>query len=119
MAIVNITCWNDVDFIRGFVFYQISQDGSAGAPFDLTGNMLRMGIRFNAVDVIEEMELTTENGGIAITDPANGKFTITIMQDQLVRMPLGNYEHSLIRISGVNKFRIWSGSLTLNPGASR
>jgi hypothetical protein len=120
MAIVNITCENDADFIRGFIYQTLLSDGvTPGPPIDLTGNTMRMGIRFNAQDVNEEMLLTTENGGLVITDPPNGKFTVIITQAQLVQMQTGAYEHSLIRMQGTSTLRIWSGSLVINPGASR
>jgi hypothetical protein len=121
MAIVNITCWNDADFCRGFVYQTLQSDGvTPGPPIDLTGNTLRMGIRFNAAEVNEEMLLTTSNGGITVTDPVNGKFTVLITQAQLLQLDLGAYEHSLIRTTSSGaQHRIWSGSLVNNPGASR
>ncbi|MGX1323248.1 hypothetical protein AB7M17_006701 [Bradyrhizobium sp. USDA 377] len=114
MAIVNITCQNDADFYRQFAYQTLD-----GAPIDLTGNAMRMGIRRHAADAAEEMLLTTENGGLAIVDPPHGKFTVRITQDQLVRLALGSYEHSLIRIVGTMQLRIWSGSLVNNAGATR
>lgn len=114
MAIVNITCQNDADFYRQFAYQTLD-----GAPIDLTGSTMRMGIRRHAADATEEMLLSTENGGLAIVDGPNGKFTVRITQDQLVRLALGAYEHSLIRIIGSMQLRIWSGSLVNNAGASR
>ena len=114
MAIVNITCENDADFMRGFVYQYES-----GSPVDLTGNTMRMGIRHHAADVTEEMLLTTENGGLTITDAVNGKFTVHITQAQLVQLEVGTYEHSLVRLTGGLSLRIWSGTLVNNPGASR
>ena len=114
MAIVNITCENDADFNRQFAYQLVD-----GTPIDLTGNTMKMGIRRRAEDVTEEMLLTTENGGLTITDPTNGKFSVLITQAQLRLLDLGDYEHSLIRIRGTQRMRIWSGSLINNPGASR
>jgi hypothetical protein len=121
MAICDITCWNDADFIRGFIYQTLLADGvTPGPPVDLTGNTMRMGIRFHASDVNEELLLTTENGGITITDAPNGKFTVTITEGQLQQLPLGPYEHSLVRITpAVQHLRVWSGTLTNNAGASR
>jgi hypothetical protein len=121
MAICTITCWNDADFIRGFIYQTLNPDNTPGPPIDLTGNTLRMGIRRQAVDVTEELLLTTENGGLIITDPPNGKFTVYISHDQLQQdLELGDYEHSLIRITpGGSYLRIWSGTLSNNPGPSR
>jgi hypothetical protein len=115
MAIVNITVENDADFYRQFAYQT-----TTGAPIDLTGNTMRMGVRVHAQDVNEEMVLTTENGGLAIVDPPNGAFTVRILQDQLANLPVGDYEHSLVRFTpGSQVLRIWSGALTNNPGPSR
>jgi len=121
MAIVNITCENDADFIRGFIYQTLLADGiTPGPPVDLTGCTMRMGVRRHAQDIEEILQLTTENGGLAITDAVNGKFTLWITNEQLLPMS-GDYDQSLIRIitaSGI-QIRIWSGSLTVNPGPSR
>ncbi|MEH2565310.1 hypothetical protein [Bradyrhizobium sp. AZCC 2289] len=114
MAIVNITTQNDSDFIRSFAYQTV-----AGAPIDLTGDKMRMGIRRRAQDVTEELLLTTENGGLEITDAVNGVFQVWITNAQLLALQLGNYEHSLIRIVGALQLRIWSGALTVNAGPSR
>jgi hypothetical protein len=114
MAIVNITTQTDADFIRGFAYQYTS-----GGPVDLTGNTMRMGIRSHASDVTEVMLLTTENGGIVITDAPNGQFTITMKQADLLSIPIQDYEHSLIRIGGGMQLRVWSGTLTNTPGPSR
>jgi hypothetical protein len=115
MAIVNITTENDADFIRSFAYQTLD-----GSPIDLTGNQLRMGVRRRAEDVAEQLLLTTENGGLEITDPALGKFQIWITNEQLEALQLGDYEHSLIRIVPTGmQLRIWSGALTVNAGPSR
>jgi hypothetical protein len=78
-----------------------------------------MGVRKNADDVNEVLLLTTENGGLTITDPVNGLFTVWIKQLDLERLPLDDYQHSLIRIVSNLQLRIWSGTLTINAGPSR
>jgi hypothetical protein len=114
MAIVNIIVQNDADFYRQFTYQYVS-----GAPIDLTGNTLRMGVRRHAKDVAEDLLLTTENGGLAIVDAPNGLFTVRMTQEQLERLPTGDYEHSLIRLDGTQRLRVWSGTLTNNAGPSR
>jgi hypothetical protein len=114
MAICDITCENDADFVRGFIYRD-----QTGLPIDLGGNTMRMGIRRQATDVTEDLLLTTENGGLTITSPPSGAFTLTITYEQLQQLPLGDYVHSLIRINGEQHLRIWSGSLTNNAGPSR
>jgi hypothetical protein len=121
MTIVNITAENDADFIRGFQYASLNPDGSVGAPIDLTGDTLRMGIRHKASDVEQDLLLTTENGGLTITDAVNGKFTLWITNEQLLeKLQTTTYDHSLIRIraSGL-QLPVWYGTLTVSPGPSR
>ncbi|MCA1524289.1 hypothetical protein [Bradyrhizobium yuanmingense] len=115
MAIVNITTQNDADFIRQFAYQTVDL-----VPIDLTGNTLRMGIRTHASDVDQHLLLTTENGGLTITDAPNGKFTLYISKAQLERIATETFDHSLIRITPADAhLRIWSGTLTNTPGPSR
>jgi hypothetical protein len=119
MPIVDITVENDSDFARGFTYLLLNDDGSDGPPIDITGNHMRMGIRHHASDVIEELLLTTENNGIIITNGPLGQYTVIITMDQLQQLPIGTYDHSLVRSNATNTFHIWSGLLTVNAGASR
>lgn len=114
MATVNITAQNDADFIRSFAYQTVE-----GTPIDLTSSTMRMGVRRHAEDATEQLLLTTENGGLSISDAPNGKFTVWITNDQLLRLPLGDYDHSLIRLTSGLQLRVWSGTLTVNPGPSR
>ena len=114
MAKVNIVCENDADFIRGFIYQYES-----GARVDLSGNKMRMGIRRRAEDIIEDLLLTTENGGVIITNASQGQFSVYITKTQLKELPIGDYEHSLVRIIDGTSLRIWSGTLTNNAGPSR
>lgn len=117
MAIVNISTTSDQDYVHGF------QLMAGSTPIDLTGQSLRMGVRRHAEDSEEQLLLTTENGSISIVDPANGIFTLTILQDQLMQLYAGDYVHSLIRIIHYAdrdlKYRVWSGALSHAIGPSR
>src|SRR5437870_278765 len=122
MAIVNITTVSDADFVRAFQYKTL--DGAGGSiPFDLTGARLRMGIRRHAADYEELLLLTTENGGILINDAPNGIFTVTIRKETLLDLPVGDYQHSLIRIMAFPDqaflYRLWTGSLVHSAGPSR
>jgi hypothetical protein len=115
MAIVNIITTSDADYFQGFAYQQ-----STGAPVDLTDDMMRMGLRKHAADIAELMLLTTENGGLIITDAVGGKFTLWIKQGDLLRLTPGQYVHSLIRTrpDGL-QLRVWEGTLTHTAGPSR
>jgi hypothetical protein len=115
MATVNITTTSDADFYRGFAYQ--STDTS---PIDLTGNKMRMGVRKNADDIAELMLLTTENGGIIITNAPGGLFTVWLKQDELLVLTPGTYVHSLIRTRpDALQLEVWSGVLIHSAGPSR
>ncbi|MCA1455918.1 hypothetical protein I6F35_22385 [Bradyrhizobium sp. BRP22] len=117
MAIVNIKTVNDADFYRRFVYKTIDL-----VPIDLTGARLRMMLRKNAADVTVWLHLSNgDEGGIAIVDPAAGNFTVLITQEQLERLPVDEYDHSLIMTdaAGTQQTSVWRGTLTNQAGPSR
>jgi hypothetical protein len=114
MAIVNITCENDADFYRTFIWQTID-----GAPIDLTGGMLEMMLRRHAADDTALLRLGSDTGEIVFTDPMHGQFTVRISQATLVRLGLGDFDQSNIFSRGGFKIRLWSGTLTNNAGATR
>jgi hypothetical protein len=115
MTICNITTASDADFYRGFSYQDIN-----GNPIDLTGSTMHMGVRKDANDVAEVLLLTTDyGGGITITDPPNGLFTVWITQAQLMDLPPDTYVHSLIRNIGPLHLEMWSGTITHEVGPSR
>jgi hypothetical protein len=112
-ATVNIEAYSDADLTQVFVYK------AGGVAVDLTGSTLRMGIRRNAADLFEDLLLTTENGGLAITDAVNGVFKLIITDHQLVLLD-GIYQHSLVRITpDALRLPIWRGQLVVNAGAAR
>lgn len=111
---VNLIASNDADYTRGFTYQTVS-----AVPINLTGSTFRMGVRKHASDVTEIILLSTENGGVTITDGVNGKFSITITQANLLKIEPGDYEHSLIRTKDGAKSALWRGALTVKAGASR
>jgi hypothetical protein len=115
-ATCDISVENDSDFRYSFVYQTVT-----GVPIDLTGTTMYMMLRMNLPDATVSFELTTENGRIAVTDPVNGRFSLTILQADLERLAVGVYQQSLIASSAAagELWRIWRGSFTLNLGPSR
>ena len=114
MATVNITCENDADFYQAFQYKTAS-----GMPIDLTGAALEMMLRRHAEDQAAVLRLGTDTGEIVIYDPVNGLFTVLIVQSSLVRLGLGDFDHSNIMTRVGRKTQIWSGVLTNNAGPTR
>lgn len=114
MAIVNITVENDADFYCLFQFVSVG-----GTPIDMTGGTLEMMLRRHAEDATALLRLGTDTGEITVTDALNGFFTVRIAQDELVRLPLGDFDHSNIMTRAGLKTKIWSGVLTNTAGPTR
>jgi hypothetical protein len=114
MATVNITCENDADFYQAFQYQTAS-----GLPIDLTGAALEMMLRRHATDQAAVLRLGTDTGEMQIYDPVNGLFTVLIVQSALVRLGLGDFDHSNIMTRVGRKTKIWSGTLTNNAGPTR
>jgi hypothetical protein len=114
MAIVNITCRNDADFYRSFVYKTL-----AGVPIDISGCDMVMKLRRHAEDATAFLTLSTDTGEITIFNGPGGQFTIMISQDDLLELSLGPYEQSLILTINSIKKQIWSGSLVVAAGPSR
>jgi hypothetical protein len=116
MTTFNITVENDADFYREF---QYVVDGVTLTPIDITGATMEMMLRRHAADETAMLRLATDTGEIALTDAANGKFTVLIVQSTLVRLGLGDFDQSNIMTLNGFKTKLWSGTLTNNPGPTR
>lgn len=114
MTIVNITVENDADFYRVFQYQTIS-----GIPIDITGVSMVMMLRRHAKDEAAVLRLGTDTGEIVIVDAVNGLFSVRIMQADLERLGLGDYDHSNVMTTTGYKRSIWTGIFTNNPGPSR
>lgn len=93
---------------------------ASSVPIDLTGMTFKMGVRRHAEDATEALSLTTENGGVSVTDELNGRFLINFDHENLLKLPYGIYVHSLIAIESDDTRRlVWTGTLTHSAGPSR
>lgn len=72
-------------YVRGFVL----KDSNTAAPVDITGWALQAQVRENLDDVTALLDLTTANGGLAITSGVGGRFEIRITAVQTALLPVG------------------------------
>lgn len=115
MTTVNITVWNDADFWRQFQYKAVDE-----TPINLTGVSMVMMLRRRAADEAAMLRLGTDTGEISLVDPANGIFLIFIAQPVLLRLGLGDFDHSLVAtLANGRVVRIWGGMFTNNAGPSR
>lgn len=89
----------------------------AGAPLDITGAVLRMGLE--TAGGRDALEATTVNGRIAIIEATAGRFDLAIPASVMRTLPEGAYRHDLIIDSAGSIRRVWTGTLTLSQGVSQ
>ena len=89
----------------------------AGAPFDLTGAVLRMDIESS--DGVDAVEATTTNGRIAIANAVGGQFELAVPAATMRGLAPGGYQHDLLLTFPDGRVhRVWTGTLTLSRGVT-
>jgi|SRR5579871_4349404 len=126
-ATVDITVTNDGDFYQ--VFQYTLPDGVT--PIPIVGATFTFGVRRSLADTGVLFTVTSalsDAGQIQIVDGPNGKFGLWIAETKLQKAPVGIWQQSMvvkIPAAGPSSFPptlltpIWSGSITINDGASR
>ena len=116
----NITCEQGSTFSRIItVEYPDPDDASTMLPYDFTGYTARMQIRRTIESSVVMIELTTENGGIAYTDAANGELTVTMTAVQTAALETsGVYDLEVINAGG-QVSKLIKGTFTLLPEVTR
>ena len=126
--IIDLVTYADSDFIQKYEYRTIGN-----VPIDLTLFGLRMIVRVNPDDAATQIDCSTLNGRIVITNPMEGAFTLTIPYEILSGLPPGNYVQSLIMtdiqdptfpfgfpsLPFFSRKNIWRGTFTHLPGPSR
>ncbi len=101
----------NVTFAKAFQY--TAADGVT--PVDLTGSTLSMQVRASASDPISVVPVV-----VTVTDPLNGRFTVSIPAASLANVQPKTYVHDLVRLrpDGV-KEQVWSGTMTIAAGVTR
>lgn len=112
-GVYNITCEQGATFERVFTFY--NQDGTT--PFDLTGYSARMQIRRDIDATTTLLDLTTENGRIALGG-AEGTITLTLTPGETAALTDdGVYDLEISTAEAV--YRVLKGAFRLDPEVTR
>lgn len=93
--------------------------GNPQAPVNLTGYVGRMMIRRRVGDVTPEVELTTSNGGIVVTNAANGEFEIRMTATQTAGIDISSGVYDLEWAIGSEVIRFMSGYVSISPEVTR
>lgn len=102
---------NNEDLRQAFVLTD-----EAGAAIDLDGASLRMGLQDTSGN--DQLEASTNNGRIAITDTAQGHFELAIPAAVMSTLKAGVYKHDLLLTASGTTRRVWAGTLEVSQGVS-
>ena len=115
-GIYNMTCEQGTAFLRSLVLKFPDANDSTGSTylnFNLTGYTARMQVRRTMESATTEIELTTENNGIALGG-SSGPIEITITNAQTAALDSsGVYDLEIISGSGTVS-RVIQGTFTLD-----
>jgi hypothetical protein len=113
-ARVSIEARKNADWTHDFQFT------ANGTSQPINGRLALM-VRREAAEATASVTLSSDaNGGIVITDAAQGRFRITFDRQKLKSMVPGSYVHDLLytRTDGLATV-IWEGPFTLIEGVTR
>jgi hypothetical protein len=115
-AVINLTIYQGSTFSQKFQW----KTGNPPTPVNLTGYMARMQIREKIKSPNYIINLTTENGGIVITNATNGEFSIEIPANVTASMDFKTavYDLEFVSPSGIVT-RLFQGTVTLSPEVTR
>ena len=112
----------DLEVFKGSTFVKIIQwkTGAPSVAVNLTGCTARMQIRKAVNDTVILDTLTTENGKLAIHEPLNGKFKITIPASTSSAYTFTSAVYDLeIVFTDSTVTRVIEGCLTAAPEVTR
>jgi hypothetical protein len=118
-GVYNIFCEQGTTFIRTFELqYPDPIEPDVYYSYNLTGFTARMQVRRTIESTTKVIELTTQNGGIAINGP-EGKLTVTMTASQTSGLSSsGVYDIEIID-GGGNVSRLVQGAFTLSLEVTR
>ena len=116
-ASLNLTIYQGSTFVKPFQW----KTGTPAAAVDITGYTARMHIRKKLKDTDYTLELTTDNERIVITDMLNGKFEIRLTAAETATLPVmtGMYDFEIIAADSETVYRLFEGSVTVDPEVTR
>lgn len=119
-GIYNIVCEQGTTFTRVITLeYPDETDPEVFLPWNFANYTARMQIRRTINSTTTMIELTTENGGIAFTNPSQGEMTVSMSAAQTAALTSdGVYDIEIINDTG-EVSRLIQGNFTLNLEVTR
>jgi hypothetical protein len=119
-GIYNIVCEQGTTFTRVITLeFPDETDPEIFLPWDFTDYTARMQIRRTLNSTTPMIELTTENGGITFSNPAQGELTVSMSATETAALTSdGVYDLEIINDAG-EVSRLIQGNFTLNLEVTR
>jgi hypothetical protein len=98
--------------------YQLkSGDATSSVAYDLSGAAFEAQIRDQKSALV--LALTTDNGGIVITDAPNGIFQIRIARGAIMFQANRSLRYDLLLEVGDSFRRLWGGNVRISAGTTQ
>lgn len=93
---------------------------SDDVPVILTGYTFRMAAKAKVTDQTPAFLLTSENGGVVVTNAAQGRIAIHVSPQQSAALTQRNYVYDLLAIApgGEDAYRLLEGSIVVEPAVT-
>ena len=109
----------DINVEQGATFsLQITYKDPSNQPINLTGYTARMDVRTKVKATTETIELTTENGRIALGGVL-GTVTLSLTAAETAAIASGKYVYDLELVNGAAVIRLIEGSFIVSPEVTR
>jgi hypothetical protein len=108
------------DWVVPFLYQSTDSTGTVFTPIDLTGSILKLEIRVQESDHEALVSVYSPDGGIYLTNAAQGEFTILIERSNMTHLFAGQFFTDLVRLmpNGYQE-RMWEGQATVVEGTTR
>jgi hypothetical protein len=108
------------DWTVPFVYQTVDSTGTIFTPVNLTGSTIKLEIRAEETDHEALVSVYSPDGGIQITNAAQGQFTVVIDRADLIYLAAGSYYTDLVRLmpNGYQE-RLWEGNAVVVQGTTR
>lgn len=111
---------HDLYIEQGVTFqYLITLKDEAGTLLPLPNHTARMQIRSSVAAPAKLHEMTTENGGITITNPGLLRLYISAINTSGFQFTSGVYDLELVDTSTGNVVRLLKGAVSVDPEVTR
>jgi hypothetical protein len=113
---IDLSGYDNEDIDRQFTLKSGTADSAT--PYDLTSVQFEADIRDNKNALVLRLTSSGGDGGIVITDAANGMFQLHIAQGAIPYQANRSMKYDLLMISSGETRRLWGGTVRISQGVT-